>query len=149
APAGRRFRPEAYSADDGGRAARRRCSHGGVRVARSAGSALVRLRESLVPLAERYGRALSSALASLETLRLAPSQAVERSRPTDSRRPRNGGWPQWGNSCRITSGHDRLECAPQAAIRLAGDIGTTRPGRLFRDWPMFPPEPTMPRDNSE
>jgi hypothetical protein len=82
-PAARRFRPEAYSADDGGRAARRRCSHGGVRVARSAGSALVRLRESLLPLAERYGRALSSALASLETLRLAPSQAIERSRPTD------------------------------------------------------------------
>jgi hypothetical protein len=52
-PAVRRFRPEAYSADDGGRAARRRCSHGGVRVARSAGSALVRLRESLLPLAER------------------------------------------------------------------------------------------------
>ena len=39
-----------------------------------------RLRESLLPLAERYGRALSSALASLETLRLAPSQAVERGR---------------------------------------------------------------------
>src|SRR5262249_21484027 len=58
----------------------RRCSHGGVRVARSAGSALVRLRESLLPLAEGYGRALSSALASLETLRLAPSQAVERGR---------------------------------------------------------------------
>src|SRR5262249_1809661 len=56
-PAARRFRPEAYSADDGGRSARRRCSHGGVRVARSAGSALVRLRESLLP--ERYGRALS------------------------------------------------------------------------------------------
>src|SRR5262249_32738537 len=47
APAGRRFRPEAYSADNGGRAARCRCSHGGVRVARSAGSAPVRLRESL------------------------------------------------------------------------------------------------------
>jgi hypothetical protein len=43
---------------------------------------LVRLRESLLPLAERYGRVLSSALASLETLRLAPSQAVERSKPT-------------------------------------------------------------------
>jgi hypothetical protein len=43
---------------------------------------LVRLRESLLPLAERYGRVLSSALASLEAVRLAPSQAVERSRPT-------------------------------------------------------------------
>jgi hypothetical protein len=43
---------------------------------------LVRLRESLLPLAEHYGRVLSSALAVLEALRLAPSQAVERSRPT-------------------------------------------------------------------
>jgi hypothetical protein len=43
---------------------------------------LVRLRESLLPLAEHYGRVLSSALAVLAALRLAPSQAVERSRPT-------------------------------------------------------------------
>ena len=80
-PAARRFRPEAYSADDVSLGVDART--GGVRVARSAGSALVRLRESLLPLAERYGRALSSVLASLETLRLAPSQAVELSRPTD------------------------------------------------------------------
>src|SRR6516165_920348 len=97
-PAARRFRPEAYSADDSGRVARRRCSHGGVRVARSAGSALVRLRESLLPLAERYGRALSSALASLETLRLAASQAVERS----SRRIKDG--PVTGDGCNGASG---------------------------------------------
>ena len=62
-PAARRFRPDAYSADDSGRAARRRCLRGGERVARSAGSALVRLRENLLPLAERYGRAPSSAVA--------------------------------------------------------------------------------------
>jgi hypothetical protein len=43
---------------------------------------LVRLRENLLPLAERYGRVLSSALASLDAVRLAPSQAIERSRPT-------------------------------------------------------------------
>jgi hypothetical protein len=80
--AARRFRPEAYSADDSGRAARRRCPHGGVRDDPRA-QLSSDLRESLLPLAERYGGALGSAPASLETLRLAPSQAVERSRPTD------------------------------------------------------------------
>jgi hypothetical protein len=42
---------------------------------------LSRLREGLVPLAERYGRVMREALAALETLHAAPSQAVERSRP--------------------------------------------------------------------
>jgi hypothetical protein len=42
---------------------------------------LVRLRESLLPLSERCGRVMREALASLETLRVAPSQTVERSRP--------------------------------------------------------------------
>ncbi len=42
---------------------------------------LVRLRESLLPLSERCGRVMREALASLETLRVVPSQTVERSRP--------------------------------------------------------------------
>lgn len=42
---------------------------------------LARLREGLLPLAERYGRVLREALAALETLRAQPSRAVERSKP--------------------------------------------------------------------
>jgi hypothetical protein len=42
---------------------------------------LAHLREGLVPLAERCGRVMREALAALETLRAAPSQAVERSKP--------------------------------------------------------------------
>jgi hypothetical protein len=42
---------------------------------------LAHLREGLTPLAERCGRVMREALASLETLRAAPSHAVERSRP--------------------------------------------------------------------
>jgi hypothetical protein len=42
---------------------------------------LAHLREGLIPLAERCGRVMREALASLEMLRAAPSQAVERSRP--------------------------------------------------------------------
>jgi hypothetical protein len=40
---------------------------------------LARLREGLLPLAERCGRAMRDALAALETLDGAPSRAVERS----------------------------------------------------------------------
>jgi hypothetical protein len=43
---------------------------------------LAHLREDLIPLAERCGRVMREALAALEALRAAPSQAVERSRPT-------------------------------------------------------------------
>jgi len=42
---------------------------------------LSHLRERLLPLAERCGRVMREALASLETLRDRPSEAVERSRP--------------------------------------------------------------------
>jgi hypothetical protein len=42
---------------------------------------LARLREGLLPLAERYGRVMREALAALEALRAVPSQAVERSKP--------------------------------------------------------------------
>ena len=42
---------------------------------------LAHLREDLIPLAERCGRMMREALAALEMLRAAPSQAVERSRP--------------------------------------------------------------------
>ncbi len=42
---------------------------------------LARLRERLLPLAERCGRVMREALASLEMLRAAPSQEVERSKP--------------------------------------------------------------------
>jgi hypothetical protein len=42
---------------------------------------LAHLRESLLPLAERYGRVMCEALAALEMLRSVPSEAVERSRP--------------------------------------------------------------------
>jgi hypothetical protein len=42
---------------------------------------LARLREGLIPLAERYGRVMREALAALEALRALPSQAVERSKP--------------------------------------------------------------------
>ena len=42
---------------------------------------LADLREGLIPLAERYGRVMREALAALEALRAAPSQAVERSKP--------------------------------------------------------------------
>jgi len=42
---------------------------------------LVRLREGLIPLAERSSRIMREALAALEGLRAAPSPAVERSRP--------------------------------------------------------------------
>jgi len=41
---------------------------------------LTQLREGLIPLAERCGRVMREALASLEMLRAAPSRAVERSR---------------------------------------------------------------------
>jgi hypothetical protein len=43
---------------------------------------LARLREGLTPLAERSGRVMREALASLETFRALPSQAVEKSKPT-------------------------------------------------------------------
>jgi hypothetical protein len=39
------------------------------------------LREDLIPLAERCGRVVREALATLETLRALPSQVVERSKP--------------------------------------------------------------------
>ncbi len=42
---------------------------------------LARLREGLIPLAERCGRVMREALAALEGLRAGPSPAVERSRP--------------------------------------------------------------------
>jgi hypothetical protein len=42
---------------------------------------LAYLREGLIPLAERCGRVMREALASLETLRALPSHAVERSKP--------------------------------------------------------------------
>ena len=42
---------------------------------------LARLRDELMPLAERCGRVMRDALASLEMLRGTPSEAVERSRP--------------------------------------------------------------------
>ncbi len=42
---------------------------------------IARSREGLIPLAERCGRVMREALASLEMLRAAPSEAVERSRP--------------------------------------------------------------------
>jgi len=42
---------------------------------------LAHLREGLLPLAERCGRVMCQALASLEVLRAAPSQPAERSRP--------------------------------------------------------------------
>jgi hypothetical protein len=42
---------------------------------------LARLREGVIPLAERCGRVMREALVALETLRAAPSQVVERSRP--------------------------------------------------------------------
>jgi hypothetical protein len=42
---------------------------------------LARLREELLPLAERCGRVMREALAALETLRALPSQTVERARP--------------------------------------------------------------------
>ena len=42
---------------------------------------LARLREGLIPLAERCGRVMREALAELETLRAAPSRAVEISKP--------------------------------------------------------------------
>lgn len=42
---------------------------------------LAHLREGLIPLAERTGRIMREALATLEGLRTAPSSAVERSRP--------------------------------------------------------------------
>jgi hypothetical protein len=42
---------------------------------------LRRLREELLPLAERYGRTMCGALAMLETLRAIPSGEVERSQP--------------------------------------------------------------------
>ncbi len=42
---------------------------------------LARLREGLIPLAERCGRIMREALAALEALRAAPSRAVERSKP--------------------------------------------------------------------
>jgi hypothetical protein len=40
-----------------------------------------RLRDDLLPLAERCGRAMREALGALEEFRAAPSPAVERSRP--------------------------------------------------------------------
>ena len=42
---------------------------------------LAHLREGLLPLAERCGRAMRDALSALECLRNVPSEAVERSRP--------------------------------------------------------------------
>jgi hypothetical protein len=43
---------------------------------------LTHVREGLLPLAERCGRVMREALGALEMLRGAPSQAVERSKPT-------------------------------------------------------------------
>jgi hypothetical protein len=42
---------------------------------------LAHLREGLIPLAERCGRVMREALASLETLRALPNQTVEKSKP--------------------------------------------------------------------
>src|SRR5271169_1255016 len=42
---------------------------------------LTRLRENLLPLAERCGRVMREALAALDAMRSAPSAAVERSKP--------------------------------------------------------------------
>ena len=42
---------------------------------------LAHLREGLLPLTERCGRAMRDALSALECLRAVPSEAVERSRP--------------------------------------------------------------------
>ena len=42
---------------------------------------IARLRDELIPLAERVGRVMCVALAALEILRAVPSHAVERSRP--------------------------------------------------------------------
>jgi hypothetical protein len=42
---------------------------------------LARMREGLLPLAERCGRVMREALSALEALRSGPSEAVERSRP--------------------------------------------------------------------
>ena len=42
---------------------------------------LSRIRESLLPLAERCGRLMREALGALEGMRAVPSEAVERSRP--------------------------------------------------------------------
>ena len=41
----------------------------------------IQSENALVPLAERCGRVMREALATLDTLRAAPSQAVERSKP--------------------------------------------------------------------
>jgi hypothetical protein len=43
---------------------------------------LAHLRENLIPLAERCGRVMREALTALEILRAAPSQAIEKLRPT-------------------------------------------------------------------
>ena len=42
---------------------------------------LAHVRESLLPLAERCGRAMRDALSALECLRAVPSEAIERSKP--------------------------------------------------------------------
>ena len=42
---------------------------------------LARLRESLIPLAQRCGQVMREALSALETLRSTPSNTVERSKP--------------------------------------------------------------------
>jgi len=42
---------------------------------------LVQLRETLLPIAERCGRAMRDSLTALETLHAAPSEAIERSKP--------------------------------------------------------------------
>ncbi len=42
---------------------------------------LARVREGLIPLAERCGQIMREALAALEALRAAPSATVERSKP--------------------------------------------------------------------
>jgi hypothetical protein len=42
---------------------------------------LSHLREGLIPMAERCGRVMREALAALEMLRVAPSTAVEKSKP--------------------------------------------------------------------
>jgi hypothetical protein len=42
---------------------------------------LARLRDELIPLAERFGRVMREALAALEMLRAVPSHAVEKSKP--------------------------------------------------------------------
>jgi len=82
---------------------------------------LAHLRESLIPLAERCGRVMREALAALETLRIGPSPAVERSRPVQISvvfdPARSIAEPAPGRSGAIT--HDKAEPAPESVARAA------------------------------